>query len=213
MRQLVRNQDDTQATRRRYNRIAPIYDLMKVIVEQVAYSQWRESLWSHVAGREVLEVGVGTGKNLRYYPDNVRVTAVDFSRRMMERAVRRARTTVDETRFLRTDAQHMAFADGTFDAAVTTFVFCSVPDPVLGLREIKRVVRRGGKVLLLEHVRINAPIIGPVMDLLDPVSVRIMGPHIARRTVQNVRKSGLVVDHVEELTLGALVKLIFAHVP
>jgi ubiquinone/menaquinone biosynthesis C-methylase UbiE len=118
-----------------------------------------------------------------------------------------------EARFLQTDAQHLAFADRTFDAAVATFVFCSVPDPVLGLSEVKRVVRRHGKVLLLEHVRINAPVIGPLMDLLDPVSVRVMGPHIARRTVKNVQKAGLVIDRVEVFAPGALVKLIHAHVP
>jgi len=207
------NHDETRAIQRRYNRIAPVYDLMEVIVEQLAFSQWRESLWSQVNGGEVLEVGVGTGKNLHYYPDNIRVTAVDFSHRMMARALRRSQAVGAEARFLQTDAQHLAFADRTFDAAVATFVFCSVPDPVLGLREVKRVVRQGGKVLLLEHVRINAPVIGPLMDLLDPVSVRIIGPHIARRTVQSVQKSGLMIDHVEELTPGALVKLIHAHVP
>ncbi len=207
------DQDETRAIQKRYNRIAPIYDLMEVVVEQLAFSQWRESLWSHVNGREVLEVGVGTGKNLRYYPDNTRVTAVDFSHKMMARALRRPQAIGPEARFLQTDAQHLAFADRTFDAAVATFVFCSVPDPVLGLREVKRVVRRHGKVLLLEHVRINAPVIGPLMDLLDPVSVRVMGPHIARRTVENVQRAGLVIDRVEVFAPGALVKLIHAHVP
>ena len=100
------NHDETRAIQRRYNRIAPIYDLMEVIVEQLAFSQWRESLWSRVNGGEVLEVGVGTGKNLRYYPDNIRVTAVDFSNKMMARALRRSQAVDAEARFLQTDAQH-----------------------------------------------------------------------------------------------------------
>jgi len=207
------NQDETRTIQKRYNRIAPIYDRMEVIVEQLVFNQWRESLWSHANGREVLEVGVGTGKNLRYHPNHVRVTAIDFSSKMMARAMRRSQAMSTEARFLQIDAQHLAFADDTFDAAAATFVFCSVPDAVLGLKEVKRVVRARGQVLLLEHVRINAPAIGPLMDLLDPVSVRVLGAHIARRTVENVQRAGLVIDRVEEFAPGALVKLIHAHVP
>jgi ubiquinone/menaquinone biosynthesis C-methylase UbiE len=108
------------------------------------------------------------------------------------------------------DAQHLALADGTFDAAVSTFVFCSVPDPVVGLGELGRVVVPGGPITLLEHVRVNEPLIGMVMDLLDPVVVQLMGPHINRQTVENVRKAGLEVEQVKELTPGGLVKLIVA---
>lgn len=208
------DQDETRTIQKRYNRIAPIYDLIEVIVEQLVFNQWREGLWSHANGREVLEVGVGTGKNLRYHPNHVRVTAIDFSSKMMARAMRRRSQAMStEARFLQTDAQHLAFADDTFDAAVATFVFCSVPDAVLGLKEVKRVVRARGQVLLLEHVRINAPIIGPLMDLLDPVIVSVMGTHIVRHTVENVQKAGLVIDRIEEFAPGAVVKLIHAHVP
>lgn len=99
-----------------------------------------------------------------------------------------------------------------FDAAVATFVFCSIPDAVQGLQEVKRVVRQGGQVLLLEHVRVNAPVIETLMDLMDPISVRVMGPHIARRTAENVVKAGLSIEKVEVLAPGALVKLIHARV-
>lgn len=97
-----------------------------------------------------------------------------------------------------------------FDATVATFVFCSVPDAVRGLEEVNRVVKPGGQIVLLEHVRLNAPVIGPLMDLFDPVVLRLMGPHINRRTVENVKKAGLQIEQVEELAAGGLVKLIFA---
>jgi ubiquinone/menaquinone biosynthesis C-methylase UbiE len=93
---------------------------------------------------------------------------------------------------------------------VTTFVFCSVPDPVVGLRELMRVVKPGGQILLLEHVRVNKSAIGPAMDLLDPIVVRIMGAHINRRTAENVAKAGLNIERIEELAPGGLVKLIAA---
>jgi ubiquinone/menaquinone biosynthesis C-methylase UbiE len=88
------------------------------------------------------------------------------------------------------DAQHLDFPDDAFGAAVATFVFCSVPDAVRGLRELGRVVKPDGRIFLLEHVRINHPeAIGKLMDLLDPLVVRIMGPHINRRTEKNVRQA------------------------
>jgi ubiquinone/menaquinone biosynthesis C-methylase UbiE len=113
---------------------------------------------------------------------------------------------------LQIDAQDLDFASDTFDAALATFVFCSVPDPVVGLTEMRRVTKPGGQILLLEHVRIDAPVVGPAMDAFDPLVVQVMGAHINRRTVENVRRAGLAIDRVEELAPGGLVKLIISRV-
>ncbi len=206
------NRRQTQAARRRYNRIAPVYDALEAIVERVAFSRWRRILWSRIEGKQLLEVGIGTGKNLAYHPEGVRVTAIDLSDRMMKRARHRATRGEVEVDLALGDAQLLPFATDVFDAALATFVFCSVPDPVLGLQEVRRVVRQGGQVLLLEHVRVDVFGIGTLMDFLDPIVVRIMGPHIARRTVANVSRAGLRIEEVQVLAPGGLVKSIHARV-
>lgn len=200
----------TRKTQARYNRIAPIYDLMETIVERVAFRRWRRDLWTRVGGERILEVGVGTGKNVPYHPPGAQVTAIDISDGMLEQAAERARGLEVDVSLVLMDAQHLGLPDDAFDAAVATFVFCSVPDPVRGLKEIGRVLKPGGRALLLEHVRVDVPIVGAIMDLLDPIVLRLIGPHINRRTVKNVKRAGLKIEQVNQLVMGGLVKTIVA---
>ncbi len=204
--------DQTTATQSRYDRIAPFYDLMEWFTERAKFQEWRRLLWSRVPAGHVLEVGVGTGKNMPFYPPDAQLTAVDLSPRMLQRATKRARKLGLDVDLRQMDVQHLDFPDGSLDAAVTTFVFCSVPDPVTGLRELGRVVRPDGDIWLLEHVRVNRPLVGPLMDALNPLVLRIIGANINRQTVENVRRAGLEIAGVENLS-GELVKLIHAKPP
>jgi phosphatidylethanolamine/phosphatidyl-N-methylethanolamine N-methyltransferase len=204
------DRQETARTEARYDRIAPIYDLIEVLPEQ-QFRSWREKVWAQVPEGRVLEVGVGTGRNLPYHPPGVQVVGIDISERMLRRAQQRAEELGKTVELYQMDAQRLDFSDDSFDAAVATFIFCSVPDAVQGLRELGRVVKPEGKILLLEHVRINKPeAIGKVMDLLDPMVMRLVGPLINRCTEENVRRAGLEVDCTEALTPMDLVKLIFA---
>ena len=199
----------TAQTKTRYNRAAPYYDLMEIISERT-FSSWRRELLAFAKGK-VLEVGVGTGKNFPYYPDGVDVTGLDIADKMLFQAQLRADKLGFPVHLMEGDVQSLPFPENSFDTAVATFVFCSVPNPVLGLKELGRVVRSSGEILLLEHVRIDRPVIGLLMDLLNPAFVHLLGPNINRRTVENVEKAGLLIQSIEHLGPMQMVKMILAH--
>lgn len=158
----------------------------------------------------MLEVGVGTGLNFSYYPPHAHITAIDLSDKMLERARRRAARLGTTVELLQMDAQALAFPDESFDEVIATFVFCSVPDPVLGLSELRRVCKPDGKVILLEHMRPESPWLGRLFDLLNPIAVRLTGANINRQTVENIRQAGLKIEHLESLAPSGIVKLIIA---
>ena len=121
-------------TRRRYNRIAFLYDFMEAPMECLRFASWRQRLTDRIAGPAALEVGVGTGKNFAYYPQDVSITAIDLSPRMLARARKRLNKFDLHINLREMDVQQLDFADHSFDTVFATFVFCSVPDPVMGLR-------------------------------------------------------------------------------
>jgi len=199
----------TKAAQRRYDRLAPFYDLSETLLEKGRYSSWRALLWSKVEGECILEVGVGTGKNFPYYPPHQKIVAVDLSQRMLQRAKAKADGQPVEVALALMDVQNLAFPNDTFDSVVASFVFCSVPDPVRGLGEVRRVLKPGGKAIFLEHVLSSNSIIAWLMNFANPAVVRMIGANINRRTAENVARGGLVVERVTDLWVG-IFKLIEA---
>jgi ubiquinone/menaquinone biosynthesis C-methylase UbiE len=196
-----------KAEAKRYDRVAWRYDLLESPMERMLFARLRRQMLAGVRGK-VLEVGVGTGKNLQYYPPGVELTGIDISRRMLREARKRADRLGVEVGLAIMDVEDLEFPDGTFDFIVATFVFCSVTDPVKGLRELARVVKDDGTVILLEHVRSENRLIGMLMDWVNPLARWLFGPNINRRTVRNVEEAGLEVVSVESRGPDILKKIV-----
>ena len=198
---------DTVAVRRRYDRAASYYDWQVWPMEFFGMRRFRRQMFARVVGPRVLEVGVGTGVNLPEYPAGLDVDGIDFSPGMLARAC--ARTNVHaNVRLHQMDVEHLAFDNASFDTVTATCVFCSVPDPVAGLLEVRRVLRPDGHAVFLEHVRPTGRRLGPMFDRLDPIVSRA-GPHINRRTIDNVRAAGFTIE-LEQNLFSDILKLIVA---
>ena len=198
---------ETVAARRRYDRASKFYDWQVWPMEWFGMRRFRRQVFARVSGPHVLEVGVGTGVNLPEYPAGLDVDAIDFSPGMLAHAY--ARTNIHANVHLHEmDVQHLAFDSASFDTVTATCVFCSVPDPVAGLQEVRRVLRPNGHAVLLEHVRPGGRRLGPMFDRLDPLVSRA-GPHINRRTVDNVRAAGFTIE-LEQNLWSDILKLIVA---
>ena len=197
-------------TQKRYQRISKLYDFLEIIPEKM-YKGWREKLWASVKGPKVLEVGVGTGKNIRYYPQNMDLTAIDLTPGMLEFAKRKACELGVFVNLRLGDAEKLKFANDSFDSVAATFVFCSVPDPIRGLKEIKRVLKKDGKLFLIEHVRSENWLMGKFMDFINPIIVRLIGANINRKTVDNVMAAGFSEVEVTNLNKSGVFKLIIAN--
>ena len=200
---------DSDTIKKRYNRISPFFDAMEGLMEKVFFSLWRKIVWQKIEGENILEIGVGTGKNFSFYPSGKDITAIDFSDKMLNRAAQKAKKHHIEVNLQLMDVQSLEFADNTFDTVIATFVFCSVPDPTQGLKEVQRVCKQGGKVVLLEHVLSSKPFLASMMNLLNPIVLMLAGANINRTTTETVKQIGFLSVHVDDLS-GDIVKIIEA---
>ena len=198
-------QDLTETIRRRYNRIAPMYNSMDTMIKP----RWREELLRNAKG-EVLEVGVGTGANLSHYPPGLEIVGIDFSPRMLAYAQEQILSLPSNIQLRQMDALHLEFPDNSFDTVVSTCVFCSVPDPIQGLREIHRVLKPTGHLLMIEHMLSDNPVLALALHILNPVTVRISGANVNRKTIQNLQSAGFQIADVRMLAFRDIVRRIDA---
>jgi ubiquinone/menaquinone biosynthesis C-methylase UbiE len=194
--------DETDRVRRIYDRFAERYDRAE---------RWERRLFGadarglvREARGEVLELAVGTGRNLALYAPDVRVTAVELSAAMLERAQARAAALGLDADLRQGDVQALPFADASFDTVVCTFSLCTIPDERRALAEARRVLRPGGRLLLVEHVRSSNPIVRLLQRLVEPLMHRVAGDHLLRDPVDHLGPLGFTIDAVERSRLGVL---------
>ncbi len=167
-----------------------------------------------IAGRatgDVLEVGIGTGSNLRVYPDDVVVHGIDVSGPALSIAAERAVSAGRQVTLSVADAGALPFADDTFDTVVVTFVLCSVGDVDRSLREARRVLRPGGTIRLLEHARAGQPLIAALQDRIAPVWARVSGGcRLDHDVLGAVRGAGLTLIETRQHAGGTLIEIVAA---
>lgn len=184
----------------RYDAVAAHYDAVMRPFERWLIARLRAKVFSVLPyGANFLEIGAGTGANFCLYPNGKRATASELSFKMIEQA--RDKDKEKRVRIVQNCAERLPFADDSFDAAIATLVFCSVASPRESFAELRRVVRSGGTIALLEHVRPDG-LLGYLFDALSVFTVAAFDDHCNRRTADDARRAGLDVTTIERHALG-----------
>ncbi|MCL5986892.1 MAG: methyltransferase domain-containing protein [Actinobacteria bacterium] len=192
---------------KRYNRQAAKYDKRSALVEKYLFSKWRKKLISSLHGK-ILELGVGTGKNFEYYNEDTVVEGIDISPKMLEFAQKRLDQLGKHNIHIQLgNAEKLPFPDKSFDYVISTFVFCSVPDPVEGLKEAQRVLKDNGHLIQLEHVLSKHILLAIIEKIFNPFVVRMCGANINRDTRANIEKAGFIVEKDEKLAFFDIFRL------
>ena len=200
----------TTRSKKKYNRIARFYDLHSKLAELIWFTKWRNRFILSLKGK-ILEVGIGTGKNIKYYNKEAEVVGIDFSEKMLQIAKEKLVKSGKRNIILKQmDAEHLKFKDNSFDYVVTTCVFCSVPNPIKGLEEIRRVLKPKGKLIMIEHVLSKNPVIALIEHALNPITKLFMGVNINRNTKQNIIQADMRIAEERNLALLDVFKLFIA---
>jgi ubiquinone/menaquinone biosynthesis C-methylase UbiE len=198
---------ETERVRRLQDKEAPRYDRQMGFFDRILFAGGREWACAQVSG-EVLELAFGTGRNLPYYPADVHLTAVELSPRMLEIGRQRA-DELGRTVDLRLgDAQALEFEDHSFDTVIITFGLCTIPDDRAAVTEAHRVLRPGGRLVLLEHVRSPLTPVRAMQRLLDPLAVRFGADHLVREPLDHLASAGFEIESVQRLKAGIVERVI-----
>lgn len=183
-----------------YDEVAPRYDAAMRPLERWFLKRWRDDLFAELpASGVILEVGAGTGLNFAFYPRGAAGVAIEPSIEMLKIAKKKDRP--EGLTLVQSFAEKLPFRDSSFDAAFASLVFCTVESPEAGFTELRRVVRPGGTVVLLDHVRPDG-LLGPLFDLLNLIIVPLCGDHVNRRTARTASAAGLEVLRIQKRGLG-----------
>jgi ubiquinone/menaquinone biosynthesis C-methylase UbiE len=205
-------QKETERVREIYNDSAARYDRGIAFAEKLLFGDGRAWACSQAQG-QVLEIAIGTGRNLPFYPADVKITGIEISPAMLEIASKREQGLDRNIEFIVGDAQELPFPDQSFDTVVCTLALCSIPDDGRAIAEAWRVLRPGGRFVALEHVRSPNTLIRGLEHLLEPFSVRIQADHLLREPVDTVQRAGFRIEYLKREKLGIVERLIARKAP
>lgn len=189
-----------------YDALGGRYDLLTRALDRTLVNRFRRELLAQARG-EVLEVAVGTGKNLRYYPPDCALVAVDLSSEMLAVARRRAARLGRAIEIHRGDAKQLPFDAGRFDTVVCTLAGCTFDDPDAVFREMRRVCARDGRALWVEHVRPRSSAMRAAFRAIAPLTRRFLGCDPDRDTQRTVERAGWHLEEVRSAARGVLVAM------
>lgn len=190
---------------KKYDRWSRFYDYLESFFEK-RISILNSDFLYKLEGK-ILEVGVGTGKNLKYYNKNADVTAIDISENMLSKALDKSKKLDNKKiKLLLMDVMDLELEDNKFDYIITTFVFCSVPNPIKGLKEMKRVLKDNGKIIMVEHVLSKNPFLALFEHLHNPITKYFFGFNINRDTKKNILDAGLIIEKDDRLAIYDIIR-------
>jgi ubiquinone/menaquinone biosynthesis C-methylase UbiE len=192
---------ETERVLRLYEKDAHKYDREMRFFDRLLFAGAREWVCAQADG-DVLEIGIGTGRNLAHYRDNVRLTGVELSPAMLQIARARAHELGRDVDLRVGDAQALDFPDESFDAVVCTLALCTIPDDRAAVSEARRVLRPGGRFVLLEHVRSPVLAVRIAQRLLDPAARRFQADHLLREPLEHLRAEAFQIERLERSKFG-----------
>ena len=203
---------ETERIRRLYDERAATYDRSLGIVERLMLGRLRETYGGLLKG-ETIEVGIGSGLNIPFYsPAVTRAVGVDLSQEMLRQAQERVSHSGIPFALVQADAEVLPFPDASFDTVAISLALCTIPDPVKALRELGRVCRPGGRIVMLEHVLSQARPLAALQGALSPLNERAIGCHLDRDTVALARSLGFTIDETRSRLFNS-VQLVVARPP
>jgi ubiquinone/menaquinone biosynthesis C-methylase UbiE len=196
----------TARQKRVWDKSASSYDKQIAIFEKIQFGGGREWLGERAQGR-ILEIAIGTGRNLPHYPADATVTGIELSPAMLGIARQRAADLGRDIDFREGDAEHLPFEEASFDTVVCALSLCTIPNPTAAIGEMKRVLVPGGRLLLLDHIGSTWPPIYAAQWLLERITIRAAGEHFTRRQLPLVQAAGFQLLETERLKAGSVERL------
>jgi len=204
---LLPSTTDSERLRQYWDKHAATYDREMAFLERVLFEDGRAWACAQASG-DALEVAIGTGRNLPFYPVDIRLTGVEFSPAMLELARQRADTLGRHVDLRLGDAHELDLPEASFDTVVCTLSLCGIAGDRRALAEMQRVLRPGGRLILLDHVAGSPSWVRGLQWLLERITIPLQGEHFLRRPLEVVQALGYVIEFSQRSKLGIVERLV-----